>query len=83
ITATIPADTLAAIRFTPHGLQFAKGVLLQLSTNGCQVGGRTPGHVVYLDGEGQVLQTLDATFNANAHVVITRIEHFSSYAIAF
>lgn len=83
ITATIPADTLAAVQFSPHGLQFAKDAMLLLSTSGCQVGAQAPGHVVYLDGAGDVLQTLDATFNANAQVVTTSIEHFSSYAIAF
>ncbi|HUX33372.1 MAG TPA: hypothetical protein VMV51_05825 [Gemmatimonadaceae bacterium] len=83
ITATIPADTLASIQFAPHGLQFAKGVMLLLSTAGCAVGGQTPGHVVYLDGTGDVLETLDAMFNAQAGTVVTHIEHFSSYAIAF
>jgi len=83
ITATIPADTLASIQFAPHGLQFAKGVTLLLSTAGCAVGGQTPGHVVYLDGAGDVLETLDAMFNAQAGTVVTHIEHFSSYAIAF
>lgn len=83
ITATIPADTLAAVQFSPHGLQFAKAAMLLLSTSGCQTGALAPSHVVYLDGEGDVLQTLDATFNANAQVVTTTIEHFSSYAIAF
>lgn len=83
ITATIPADTLASVQFAPHGLQFAKGATLLLGTAGCAVGGQTPGHVVYLDGAGDVLETLDAMFNAQAGTVVTHIEHFSSYAIAF
>jgi hypothetical protein len=83
ITATIPADTLADIHFAPHGLQFAKPAKLVLSTAGCNLAGRTPHHVVYLDSEGEVLQTLDATSAQNGSAVATQIGHFSSYAIAF
>ena len=83
ITATIPADTLADIRFAPHGLQFAKPAKLVLKTTGCNLAGRSPHHVVYLDGEGEVLQTLDATPAQDGKAVATQIGHFSSYAIAF
>ncbi|MHB1861919.1 MAG: hypothetical protein ACYCVL_03025 [Gemmatimonadaceae bacterium] len=81
ITATIPADTLADIHFGPQGLRFEKGATLVLSTAGCNLRGKTPGHVVYLDDAGNVLETLGATFNG--HAVVTTIEHFSSYSIAF
>ncbi len=82
ITATIPADTLADIHFAPHGLHFNKPVILVLSTTGCNVGSASPSYVVYLDNSGNVLETLDATFNGGSHTVTTRIHHFSSYAIA-
>ena len=81
ITATIPADTLADIHFEPQGLQFAKRATLVLSTVGCNLGNRTPSHVVYLDDAGNVLETLGATYNG--HAVATTIGHFSSYSIAF
>ncbi len=81
ITATIPADTLADIHFEPQGLQFAKRATLVLSTVGCNVGDRTPSHVVYLDDAGNVLETLGATYNG--HAAATTIGHFSSYSIAF
>ncbi len=81
ITATIPADTLADIHFEPQGLQFAKRATLVLSTAGCNLGNRTPSHVVYLDDAGNVLETLGAAFNG--HAVTTAIGHFSSYSIAF
>lgn len=82
ITATIPADTLADIHFEPHGLQFTKDVMLVLSTDGCSLGRQAPGHVDYLDNDGNVLETLDGTFNGGSHTVTTKIHHFSSYAIA-
>ena len=82
ITATIPADTLADIHFEPHGLQFAKDVILVLSADGCSLGAETPDHVDYLDNDGNVLETLDGAFNGGSHTVTTRIHHFSSYAIA-
>ncbi len=83
VTATIPADTLADIQFGPQGLHFAKPATLVLSTAGCNVGGASPRHVVYLDGDGEVLETLNATPAAGGNGVVTRIEHFSSYAVAF
>ncbi|MDE3126734.1 MAG: hypothetical protein KGL38_01945 [Gemmatimonadota bacterium] len=83
ITATIPADTLADIQFGPEGLHFAKPVTLVMSTSGCSTGGRTPHHVVYLDGDGQVLETLTAMPAAGGNGVVTWIGHFSSYAVAF
>ena len=82
ITATIPADTLADIEFEPHGLHFSKDVILVLSTGHCNVGQSPPGHVVYLDNDGTVLETLDAMFNGGSRTVTTKIHHFSSYAIA-
>lgn len=83
ITATIPADTLADIHFEPQGLQFAKRATLVLNTAGCNIGNEPPSHVVYLDNDGNVLETLDATFNGRAQAVATTISHFSSYSIAF
>lgn len=82
ITATIPADTLADIEFEPHGLHFDKDVVLVLSTGHCNVGQSAPGHVVYLDNDGNVLETLDAQFHGGSRTVTTKIHHFSSYAIA-
>jgi hypothetical protein len=82
ITATIPADTLADIELEPHGLHFSKDVMLVLSADGCRVGEHAPRHVDYLDAAGNVLETLDATFNGGSHTVTTKIHHFSSYAIA-
>jgi hypothetical protein len=83
ITATIPADTLADIAFEPQGLQFQKPAILVLSTAGCNVGNSAPQHVVYLDADGQVLQTLDATPAQGGNGVAAKIGHFSSYAVAF
>ena len=83
ITATIPAGTLADIEFQPQGLHFQKPAVLVLSTAGCSVGGGTPQHVVYLDADGQILETLDANPAQGGNGVVARIGHFSSYAVAF
>lgn len=83
ITMTIPADTLADVEFEPHGLQFSKDVVLQLSTAGCTVGSQSPSHVLYLDNSGTVQETLDGTYHSNSGTVVTKIHHFSWYAIAF
>jgi hypothetical protein len=83
ITMTIPADTFADVEFEPHGLQFSKDVVLQLSTANCSLGNQSPAHVVYLDNSGTVQETLDGTYHGNSGTVVTKIHHFSWYAIAF
>ncbi len=83
ITATIPADTLADIQFGPQGLQFQKPAILVLSTAGCNLTQGQPQHVVYLDADGQVLETLNGNPAPGGNGVTTKIGHFSSYAVAF
>lgn len=81
ITATVPDDDVAYIRFEPHGLVFRKAPLLVLDAAGCNIGWRTP-DVVYVQ-HGQILERIDARYYPQYKVVAAPIEHFSGYALAW
>lgn len=81
ITATVPTDDIAYIRFEPHGLVFRKAPLLVVDASGCDLGGRAP-DVVYVQ-HGQILERIDARYYPQHRVVAAPIRHFSGYALAW
>jgi hypothetical protein len=83
ITATVSADTVALVRFAPHGLQFRTPAGLVLDSEGCGIPDGAAPAVVYVDDAGTVLERIEAYFSPRWHAVAAPIEHFSGYAIAF
>lgn len=81
ITAIVPDDDVALIRFEPHGLVFRRSPLLVLDANGCDLEDGTP-DVVYISG-GQILERIEARYYPQHRVVAAPIEHFSGYALAW
>lgn len=81
ITATVPNDDVAYIRFEPHGLVFRKAPLLVVDAVGCTIGNRVP-DVVYIHN-GQILERIDARYYPQHKVVAAPITHFSGYALAW
>ena len=82
VTGAVIADTVAAIEFQPHGLQFQIPATLLISAKGCPHQ-KTAAEVAYIDDSFQVLEELPATFDAKHVVVAANISHFSGYAIAW
>lgn len=83
ITATGVGDTTSTVNFEPEGLRFFKPVGLVLSGDGCDLPADGVPSVVYLGPDGQVLETIAATYFPRWKAVAAPIEHFSGYAIAF
>ncbi len=82
ISAVVPADTIASIHFEPEGLHFQRPAGLILGGEGCAIPESATPDVVYLDGEGHVLENIEAAYQPALKRVAAPIQHFSRYAIA-
>ena len=80
MTASV-LDTLAAIELEPHGLSFALPVELTIDTRQCAVREEQHPVLLYLDGDGEVLETIDGRLGDDAESFFARIVHFSVYAV--
>jgi len=80
ITARV-LDTLAAIELEPHGLSFALPVELTIDTRQCAVREDQRPVLLYLDDDGDVLETIDGQLDDDAENFFARIVHFSVYAV--
>jgi hypothetical protein len=74
-------DTLAAIELEPHGLSFALPVELTIDTRQCAVREDQRPVLLYLDDDGDVLETIDGQLDDDAENFFARIVHFSVYAV--
>jgi len=74
-------DTLAAIELEPHGLSFALPVELTIDTRQCAVREEQHPVLLYLDDDGQVLETINGRLDEDAGSFFARIVHFSVYAV--
>ncbi len=83
ITAVTRGDASATVDFAPEGLRFDRPAFLVLSASGCDTPEDGAPSVVYLGSEGEVLETISASFDRRWREVIAPISHFSGYAIAF
>ena len=81
ITATVPDDDIAYVRFEPSGLVFRKSPLLVIDAAGCDIGHYAP-DVVYVK-HGEILERIDARYYPQYKVVAAPIDHFSGYALAW
>jgi hypothetical protein len=83
ITAVTPGDGTSSVHFEPEGLHFFKPAVLSLDSDGCALPPAGTPTIVYLDSEGNVLETIAAVRDPRTKTVGAPIVHFSSYAIAF
>jgi hypothetical protein len=83
ISATPRGDASATVDFKPEGLRFNKPAALVLNVSGCDAPADAVPSVVYLGTDGEILETIVATFDRRWKEVAAPIVHFSGYAIAF
>jgi hypothetical protein len=80
MTASV-LDTLAAIELEPHGLSFALPIELTIDMRQCAVRDDQHPVLLYLDDNGEVLETIDGRLGDDAENFFARIVHFSVYAV--
>lgn len=78
-----PRGDQAGVDFQPEGLRFQRSARLVLSATGCAVPADGAPAVVYLGADGEILETIAATYDRRWNQVVAPIEHFSGYGIAF
>lgn len=78
-----PMGILVNVIFGTHGLQFAKPATLSLSYSHCQNVPSGKFRIVYVNGQLQILETPPSTDIRNQKRVEAKIDHFSSYMIAY
>jgi hypothetical protein len=81
ITAHVLPTTSASVQFSPEGLQFAKPATLTMSYSKCQTPfvGVT---VVYVQAD-TVAEVMPSHDQPIRRFVVAKINHFSSYAVAY
>lgn len=77
----IPGSTVS-VRFSPEGLQFKQPVKLMIKYDGCEPVSPEK-KVVYTDENLGILQVLFSSDVSTQRLVVTYIDHFSRYAVAF
>jgi hypothetical protein len=80
ITAEIPVSTVAAVKFSPHGLQFAKPAVLTLNYGHCSAPAGVAETAAYFDEDHNVLEWPATTVHGRRAEV--QIWHFSQYGMA-
>jgi hypothetical protein len=83
ITAALRGDASGTIDFLPEGLRFQEPALLVLSAAGCEIPAAGIAAVVHIGMQGEILETIAASFDRRRDEVAAPITHFSGYAIAF
>jgi hypothetical protein len=84
IAGRVVADTVAAVAFEPQGLTFAEPVFLTLSYGDCGVlRSLLPKRVAFTGPDLVILDYLRSWDNVLAKSVTGRLDHFSTYAVAW
>jgi hypothetical protein len=84
ITAVAPSETVNRVQFTPAGLQFEVPAALTMSYANCNLLGLLlPKRIAYVNGGLDILYYLLSIDNLLAKKVTGKLNHFSSYAIAW
>lgn len=84
ITAEIPTDPVASVRFGPAGLRFAKPAAVTLSYGHCGgLGMLLPKQVAYTTDLLAILELLRSSDDLRAKKVTGKLDHFSRYAVAY
>jgi len=84
ITAVAPSDTVNRVRFQPEGLTFQQPATLTLSYANCDLSGALlPKRIAYTTDGLEILSFLLSIDQPASQVVAGRLEHFSTYAVAW
>ncbi|MES2179052.1 MAG: hypothetical protein V4550_14420 [Gemmatimonadota bacterium] len=82
ISAQVVDPLTSHVEFSPHGLQFEKAAGLVYSQS-CVLDPSGAPSVVYLSEDGNILETIPATYDPHWKTYAAAIWHFSGYAVAF
>lgn len=84
ITAEAPVGTVNAVQFWPHGLTFARPVYLTMSYANCNTLGQLiPKRIAYTTDAFEILEYILSWDFFRAQRVTGRVNHFSTYAVAW
>lgn len=84
ITGTAPDDAYASVRFSPHGLQFARPALLTLDYSHCPAGRLNIfKRIAYTTDGLDILSFIASLDNLITMRITGRLDHFSRYAVAW
>ncbi len=84
ITAVAPSDTVNRVQFQPEGLTFAQPASLTMSYANCNLLGLSvPKQIAYTTDALTILEYLFSVDNPPSQTTSGRLEHFSTYAVAW
>ena len=70
------------MRFSPEGLTFAQPAQLTMSYDNC-MSTAAPKSIVYTSEQLSILEKLKSDDRVQTKIIISPIEHFSRYAVAY
>ena len=82
IVAEQVTDATNSVRFGPEGLTFAQPATLTMSYDNC-VSTAAPKSIVYTSEQLNILEQLKSDDRTQAKSVVSPIQHFSRYAVAY
>jgi hypothetical protein len=84
ITATAPSGRVNRVQFEPEGLEFERSATLSMSYANCNLLGKIlPKRIAYVDDDLNILYYLLSLDILQLRRVQGRVDHFSSYAVAW
>jgi len=84
ITAVTPSESVNRVAFQPEGLVFTESARLTLSYANCDLlGSLLPKRIAYVTGDLGILEYLLSLDDLASRTVTGRLDHFSSYAVAW
>lgn len=84
ITAVVPSARVNVIRFQPEGLQFDRSAALTMSYANCNLLGKLlPKRIAYTTDDLRILSYLLSLDLLSLRKVTGKLDHFSSYAVAW
>ena len=84
ITVVAPSDKVNRVVFSPEGLEFNKSAMLTMSYANCNLLGKLlPKRIAYVDDDLNILYYLLSLDLLQLRRVQGKVDHFSSYAVAW
>jgi hypothetical protein len=82
IVAEQVTDRTNSVRFSPEGLTFAQPAQLTMSYDNCMATA-APKSIVYTSEQLTILEKLRSDDRVQTKIIVSPIEHFSRYAVAY